>query len=79
MFHPMTGYSFPDAVRTAALGGRRRATFRARGCTIFSTAWHGGRGRSAAFIACSRRCCSRPPPRTSATACSSVSTGSIRG
>jgi hypothetical protein len=74
LFHPVTGYSFPDAVRLALhiaalpdLGGA--AIDRAARAIAVST-WE-----SAVSTGFSTRCCSALPIRTNAAASFSTSTG----
>ena len=77
LFHPTTGYSLPDAVRTGGRDRRRERSVGARRSTTCTYGMAQARlGASAASIACSTRCCSAPPSRESAIACSNAFIGS---
>ncbi len=62
LFHPLTSYSLPDAVRTAALVANASDLSTGRHCTICSTVFaRRAVAKRAASTGCSRRCCSAPP------------------
>ena len=73
LFHPTTGYSLPDAVRSAAMLAARTDFDAAARSTARRTRWPPTRGATAASTGCSTRCCSAPPNRTNAIAFSNAS------
>ena len=65
LFHPTTGYSLPDAVRTAGADCRGAAISRARRCTTLTLRLRARDVEArAASTGCSTRCCSAPRNRT---------------
>jgi lycopene beta-cyclase len=67
LFQPATGYSLPDAVRSAVRLAARR-DFEGAALHDATHAHAAKRGASGASTGCSTRCCSAPPTRPNATA-----------
>ena len=72
LFHPLTSYSLPDAVRFAsafAQSATRRAELGHTARDLARTHWRRGR-----WTGCWRECCSRPPNRRTVTGSLNAST-----